>query len=137
MNQRAGKLRKSQTDAERRLWGLLRNRRLAGFKFRRQYPIPPYIADFVCVEAGLVIEIDGGQHASDQIRDEERSQVLKSVGYRTVRFWNNDVLLRTSEVLEAILLELGNPSPLPLSQGERGSRTAPFPSLIPCPSPKR
>jgi len=119
MNQRARKLRKSQTDAENRLWGFLRNRRLCGFKFRRQYPIPPYIADLVCVEAGLVIEIDGGQHASEQLRDEERSRFLKSVGYRTVRFWNNDVLLRTNEVLEAILQELGRPSPLPLSRAER------------------
>jgi len=119
MNQRARQLRKSQTDAENRLWGFLRNRRLCGFKFRRQYPIPPYIADFVCVEAGLIIEIDGGQHASEQLRDEERSPFLKSVGYRTVRFWNNDVLLRTNEVLEAILQELGHPSPPPLSQVER------------------
>ena len=119
MNQRARKLRICQTDAERRLWGFLRNRQLCGFKFRRQYPIPPYIADFVCVEAGLVIEIDGGQHFSDQARDVERARFLMSIGYRTVRYWNDDVLLRTSEVLEAILLELGRPSPPPLSQAER------------------
>ena len=119
MNQLARRLRKSQTDAERRLWGFLRSRRLGGFKLRRQYPITPYIADFACVEAGLVIEIDGSQHLLDQARDDARSQYLVRVGYRTVRYWDNDVLLRTSEVLEAILLELRRPSPPPLSQAER------------------
>ena len=117
MNQRARKLRKSQTDAENRLWGFLRNRRLAGFKFRRQYPIPPYIADFVCMEAGLIIEIDGGQHASEQLRDEERSQFLKSVGYRTVRFWNNDVLLRINEVLRPFCRSWAAPHPHPSPEG--------------------
>ena len=119
MKNRARKLRSNQTDAERRLWRFLRNRQLCGFKFRRQYPIPPYIADFVCVEAGLIIEIDGGQHLANQLRDAVRARFLESVGYRTVRYWDDDVLLRTSEVLEAILLELGYPSPLPLSQAER------------------
>ena len=71
------------------------------------------------MEAGLIIEIDGGQHVAARLRDEVRAQFLESIGYRTVRYWDNDVLLRTSEVLEAILLELGCPSPLPLSQAER------------------
>ena len=111
----------TQTDAERRLWRILRNRQLCGFKFRRQYPIPPYIADFVCVEAGLIIEIDGSQHLADQSRDAVRVRFLESIGFRTPRYWDNDVLLRTSDVLAAILLELGSPSPLPLSQVERGN----------------
>ncbi|MGH8634555.1 MAG: endonuclease domain-containing protein [Burkholderiales bacterium] len=119
MNSRARELRSNQTDAETRLWRFLRNRQLCGFKFRRQYPIPPYIGDFVCVEAGLIIEIDGSQHLADQSRDAVRARFLESFGYRIVRYWDNDVLLRTSEVLEAILLELGCPSPLPLSQEER------------------
>ena len=111
MSQRARQLRTTQTDAERRLWRYLRNRQLCGFKFRRQFPIRPYICDFVCVEAGLIVEIDGGQHLSDESRDAVRTRYLESAGYRTVRYWNNDVLLRTNEVLEAILLELRSPSP--------------------------
>ena len=67
----------------------------------------------------MIIEIDGGQHLANQLRDAVRARFLESVGYRTVRYWDDDVLLRTSEVLEAILLELGYPSPLPLSQAER------------------
>ncbi|MGH8662110.1 MAG: endonuclease domain-containing protein [Burkholderiales bacterium] len=118
---RARQLRNRQTDAERRLWRSLRDRQLRGFKFRRQHPIPPYVADFVCVEAGLIIEIDGGQHLADRDRDAVRSRYFERIGYRTVRFWNNDVLLRTNEVLDAIFLELGCPSPLPLSQEERES----------------
>jgi len=122
MKTRARKLRNNQTDAERRLWRFLQNRQLCGFKFRRQYPIPPYIADLVCIEAGLIIEIDGGQHLTVQSRDAVRTRFFESIGYRTVRYWDNDVLLRTSEVLEAILLELGCPSPLPLSQAERETK---------------
>lgn len=114
-------LRRHQTDAENRLWRLLRNRRLNQFKFRRQYSIPPYVVDFVCVEAGLVIEIDGGQHQDARRKDEKRSRYLAKFGYRTVRYWDNDVLVRTDSVLEAILLELNCPSPPPLSQVERGS----------------
>ena len=121
MKNHARKLRSNQTDAERRLWQFLRNRQLRGFKFRRQYPMPPFIGDFVCVEAGLVIEIDGGQHLLDQSRDAVRARFLESIGYRTVRYWDNDVLLRTGEVLEAILLELGFPSPQPSPKG-RGNK---------------
>jgi len=120
MISRARSLRHRQTDAERLLWRFLRNRQLAGLKFRRQYPIPPYIADFVCVETGLIVEIDGGQHVDSQLRDANRSQHFERLGYRTVRYWDNDVLLKTSEVLEAILLELGRtltPTPLPSGEG--------------------
>ncbi|MBI3043242.1 MAG: endonuclease domain-containing protein [Betaproteobacteria bacterium] len=118
MSRRAQTLRHNQTDAERRLWSCLRSRQLGGFKFRRQYPISPYVADFVCVETGLIIEIDGSQHVVDRSRDAERARFFERIGYRTVRYWDNDVLLRTSEVLEAILLELGSPHPHPLPRGE-------------------
>jgi very-short-patch-repair endonuclease len=125
---RARKLRNNQTDAERRLWHFLRNRQLRGFKFRRQYPIRPYICDFICVEAGLIIEVDGSQHLVDQSRDAARSRFFERFGYRTVRYLDNDVLLRTSEVLEAILLELRSPSPPPLSREERETlQTNPLP----------
>jgi len=126
MSEKARRLRRNQTDAEARLWKALRGRRMTGFKFRRQHPIPPYIADFACVEAGLIVEIDGGQHQDSMGRDAERSRFFARIGYRTVRYWDNDVLLRADEVLEAILLELNRPSPPPLSQVERGDSNLPF-----------
>jgi len=107
-------LRKESTDAERKLWTLLRNRTLLGCKFRRQFPIDPYVADFVCVEKRLIVELDGGQHAESAEHDEERTAFLKSKGYAVLRFWNNDVLLRAADVLEQILRSLdaaGRPSP--------------------------
>src|SRR5215813_12591253 len=94
----ARKLRQAQTDAERRMWMLLRDRRLSGFKFRRQHPVGAYIADFCCLEARLIIEIDGGHHASNQDADVARSRVLESAGYRVLRFWNNEVLGNTAGV---------------------------------------
>ena len=102
----ARELRNAATDAERALWQHLRGRRLTGFKFRRQYPIAGYIVDFVCVEAKLVIELDGGQHADQQDYDAERTRRLEINGYRVLRFWNDDVLLRTADVLEEILRQL-------------------------------
>ena len=120
MSSRARVLRHNQTDAERLLWRFLRNRQLGGFKFRRQYPIKPYFADFVCLEAGLIVEIDGSQHIASQLRDAKRSQHFERIGYRVVRYWDNDVLLKTSEVLEAILLELNRPLTPTLSRAERG-----------------
>ena len=81
-------LRTSSSDAETRLWWHLRDRRLGGAKFRRQLPIGPYVADFVCVEAMLVVELDGGQHAEQLERDQVRTSFLERQGYRVVRFWN-------------------------------------------------
>lgn len=107
-------LRKESTDAERKLWALLRNRALVGCKFRRQFPIDPYVADFVCVEKRLIVELDGGQHVEDAERDEKRTAFLKSRGYTVLRFWNDDVLLRTDDVLAEVLRSLdavGRPSP--------------------------
>ena len=118
-------LRRSQTNAERKLWSLLRDRRLAGFKFRRQHPLGPFIVDFCCTEAKVIVELDGGQHALTRDDDATRSCYLAGQGYRVLRFWNNEVLGNTSGVLERIVeaLRLGQqrPSPCPLPRGERGS----------------
>ncbi|MDO8837837.1 MAG: endonuclease domain-containing protein [Parvibaculum sp.] len=102
---RARSLRINRTDAEARLWLHLRNRMLGGAKFRRQVPVGPYIADFLCAEHMLIVELDGGQHA-DNPADERRTRFLESKGYRVIRFWNPDVLTNTDGVLEMILTEL-------------------------------
>ena len=117
-------LRKGQTSAESVLWYLLRGRRLLGFKFRRQYPFPPYVLDFYCDELRLAVELDGGQHNADgeAARDERRDQYIRGRGIEVVRYWNHDVLLRTEAVLEDLLEHLSLkpcPSPLtPLPEGE-------------------
>ena len=90
------------TFAERLLWARLRQRQLDGFKFRRQHPIGRFIVDFVCIEARVVVEIDGGQHAEQGLRDEARTAWLNGRGYRILRFWNNEVLQATDAVREAI-----------------------------------
>ena len=99
-------LRNDPTDAERHLWQHLRGRRLAGFKFRRQYPIAGRIADFACIEANLVIEPDGGQHLERSVDDAARTRRMECNGYRVLRFWNDDALLRTVDVLDEILRNL-------------------------------
>jgi very-short-patch-repair endonuclease len=105
-------LRTASTDAERRLWYHLRGRRLEGLKFRRQLAIGPYVADFACIERGLVIELDGGQHADRVAADAERTRFLNGQGFRVVRFWNDEVLRETDAVLEAIVGALRQrPSP--------------------------
>ncbi|MXY79836.1 MAG: endonuclease domain-containing protein [Chloroflexi bacterium] len=110
---RARQLRRDATDAEQRLWSVLRDRQLAGDKFRRQTPIGPYIADFLCMQRRLVIELDGGQHQQRADSDRERTRFLESRGYRVLRFWNNDVFDDLESVVDAIRLELqrGPPSP--------------------------
>jgi len=102
----ARRLRRAATDAERALWFRLRQRQLDGHKFRRQFPIAGYIADFACVDAKLVIELDGGQHLEAQQYDERRMQRMNTNGYTVLRFWNHDVLLRADVVLEEILKHL-------------------------------
>lgn len=102
---RARRLRRNSTDAETRLWLKLRDRRLSGFKFSRQYPVGPYVADFVCRERKLIVEVDGGQHA-DNVRDRIRDDNLSAEGYRVLRVWNTDVLSNMDGVLSAILTEL-------------------------------
>ena len=99
-------LRANQTEAETRLWQSLRDRQLAGAKFRRQTPVGPYIADFVCLAAKLIVELDGGQHAENAEADAVRTAWLEGRGFRVLRFWNNDVLVNTEGVLEEILAAL-------------------------------
>ncbi len=96
----ARKLRLTPTDAEIRLWSRLRRKQLEGFRFRRQHPLGPYVVDFFCPEAKLVVEVDGGQHADD---GETRTRWIEAQGYRLIRFWNNDVLANTEGVLSTIL----------------------------------
>ena len=99
---RARALRKSSTDAETQLWHRLRNRQLLGLKFRRQRPVGRYIADFACLEIGLVIELDGGQHLEQLAYDRKREQELQALGFRTLRFWDHEVLKETDAVMEKI-----------------------------------
>lgn len=103
---RARHLRRAQTDAERLLWARLRARQLSGAKFRRQRPIGPYLADFCCYEAALIVEVDGGQHADHLAADHVRTQYLQSCGFRVLRFWNTEVLNHLDAVLEAIATAL-------------------------------
>ncbi len=101
----ARSLRRNQTEAERALWYQLRDKRLLGLKFRRQHPYGRYILDFVCLEARLVIELDGGQH-QDSPADRERDAWLAAQGFQTLRFWNHDVLTQPYAVLERLLKAL-------------------------------
>jgi very-short-patch-repair endonuclease len=103
--ERARRLRRASTDAERKLWYRLRSRSVDGYKFVRQEPIGPYVADFVCRERRLIVEVDGSQHA-DSKRDLIRSLWLVEHRYKVLRFWNNDVLSNIDGVLEAIALAL-------------------------------
>ncbi|MGN6518997.1 MAG: endonuclease domain-containing protein, partial [Dokdonella sp.] len=104
--ERARALRVAQTDAERLLWRRLRNRALLDWKFRRQHEIGPYIVDFVCTDAGLIVELDGGQHLGQVEADAARTRWLQRSGYRVLRFWNDDVLKNTDDALEQILRAL-------------------------------
>ncbi|HEY0836828.1 MAG TPA: endonuclease domain-containing protein [Azospirillum sp.] len=99
--------RQSATDAERRLWSALRNHRLAGLKFKRQQPIDRYIADFVCFECRLIIEVDGGQHGVQT--DARRTAYLEAQGFRVLRFWNPEVLTRLDDVLATIMAAAEDP----------------------------
>ena len=105
-------LRQNMTDAEQRLWQHLRAHRMDGHKFRRQQPVGPYIVDFVHFAQRLIIEADGGQHAGSA-HDAARDAWLHNQGFRVLRFWNNDILLRTDVVLEAIWAAFHVPTPIP------------------------
>jgi very-short-patch-repair endonuclease len=97
-------LRINATDAERILWSVLRGRQLATFRFRRQQPIGPYIVDFFCPSAKLIVELDGDQHGLDQVvrYDKVRTRFLEANGYRVLRFWNGEVMKDRDAVAEAI-----------------------------------
>lgn len=103
----AKKLRAEQTKAETLLWCALRNQQLGGFKFRRQVPRGPYVADFLCAEAKLIIEVDGATHgtAAEIEHDRERTAFLQGLGFRVIRFWNDDIETDLDMVLHAILLD--------------------------------
>jgi len=115
-------LRRNQTEAEKLLWRHLRNRHLSGYKFRRQYPVGSFIADFCCPEKNLIIEIDGGQHSWQVESDNLRSSYFEAEGFRMLRFWNNQVLRELDGVLGIIFscLEENHPHPDPLPQGGEG-----------------
>jgi len=126
----ARSLREQQTDAEKLLWLLLRDRRLAGFKFRRQHPLGRYIIDFYCHEAKLAIELDGGGHNEEASieYDTLRSLEIENAGIRVIRFWNNEVLNDTAAVLESVYQLLQEravkplpPAPLPEGEGKEAS----------------
>ena len=95
------------TDAERKLWSRLRSKQLAGIRFNTQYPIGPFICDFAARSKGLVIELDGGQHAETVSYDSERTRYIEERGYRVLRFWNNDVLSNLEGVVSEIERALG------------------------------
>ena len=125
---KAQELRNNATDAERRLWRHLSNRRLGGFKFSRQMPVGPFICDLMCRQAMLVVELDGSQHGERARQDEERTRFIESEGFRVIRFWNNEVmenldgvLARILEVLEASVPPLAPPPPAPPASGRGDS----------------
>lgn len=109
----AKSLRTNQTEAEARLWYHLRAHRFMGLKFKRQKPVGRYIADFLCWERRLIVELDGGQHAGQTAYDEQRDAWLRSQGYTVLRFWNHDVMQQLEAVLEQICCAVAcEPSPL-------------------------
>lgn len=118
-HRRAQSLRRNMTDAEKAVWRMLRSRQVEGYRFRRQVPVGPFIADFVCHEARLIIEIDGGQHEASSPAAVTRSEFLRGQGYRILRFWNNDVLGNPEGVYETIAADLRphHPPTLPI-EGE-------------------
>jgi len=122
---RARHLRTEMTAAERRLWYRLRAHRLHGASFRRQVPIGPYIVDFVCMAARLIIEVDGGQHASWATHDRVRDTYLREQGFGILRFWNNDVLGNFQGVLEVIATALRDHRPPSLALPRKGGGDGP------------
>ncbi|KTE20284.1 hypothetical protein ATE67_11990 [Sphingopyxis sp. H050] len=111
---RSRELRLNATAAERALWAQLSARKISGVRFNRQFPIGPFICDFVSRTAKLVIEVDGGQHSVDVAKDEARTAYLQARGYRVIRFWNNDVLERIEGVvmeIERVLADMPSPNP--------------------------
>ncbi|MEG3177918.1 DUF559 domain-containing protein [Sphingomonas sp. RB3P16] len=117
----AARLRRERTDAEDRFWQAVRSRQLDGFKFRFQHTIGDYVADFVCLEAMVIVEIDGSQHT--ETADAKRTAFLEARGFKILRFWNTDVLTNlegVATVVHAALLERRRPSPNPLPQAGEG-----------------
>ena len=122
----ARELRIRQTDAEQRLWYQLRAHRFMNLKFKRQKPVGHYIADFICHECGVIVELDGGQHQEQAAYDQARDAWLRAQGYTVLRFWNHEVMQQMEAVLEAIRMAVlerapNAPSPpAPLPQAGEG-----------------
>jgi very-short-patch-repair endonuclease len=129
-------MRINLTEAEKALWSLLRSRKLKDFKFRRQHPIGPYVADFCCLQKRIIIELDGTHHLAQKKEDQNRTDFLAEQGYSVIRFWNNQIEQEPSVVLDRILKTLESvnrrltparakmyqwKSPLPM-EGEGGVR---------------
>ena len=142
--QRARELRRNSTDTERTLWHRIRDKQIENFRFRRQRPIGKYIVDFICLEANLVIELDGGQHAAQQQYDDARTKYLIAEGLHVLRYWNDDVMQNIEGVLEDIRAALmqrvllptpSQPSPregkeliVPVEAADKIPRSSPFPA---------
>ncbi|MGH6930899.1 MAG: endonuclease domain-containing protein [Dongiaceae bacterium] len=105
-NERTRTLRRQSTKAERLIWSVLRDRRLAGFKFRRQFPVGGFVADFACVDRRLIVDIDGTGHDLTFEQDERRTAALANLGFHVIRFANNEVATNLEGVRHAILSEL-------------------------------
>jgi very-short-patch-repair endonuclease len=121
--ERAKAMRSNPTEAEGRLWYHLRAHRFMGLKFKRQKPVGPFIADFVCLELKLIVEADGGQHGSEA--DAKRDAWFKGQGFTLLRFWNNEILGQTEAVLERIqqtVIALSPSPPAPLPASGRGEQ---------------
>ncbi len=123
----ARKLRRNMTDVEQKLWDRLRDKQIEEFRFRRQRPMGRYVVDFVCQDAKLIVELDGGQHAGQVEADAKRTEFLQSLGFEVMRFWNNDVVENIDGVLERIRERLlqhasSNPSPTLPFAGEGADR---------------
>jgi very-short-patch-repair endonuclease len=131
----ARELRSKMTDAEQRLWYYLRAGRFEGWKFRRQVPLGPYVVDFLCEQARLIVEVDGGQHAERISRDSTRTDWLRARGYAVIRFWNNDVLANIEGVLATLSPALSqgrwrkatHPGPLPREREKSDPHPGPLP----------
>jgi very-short-patch-repair endonuclease len=119
-HERARTLRRTMTEAEKKLWQILRSRQTEGYRFRRQVPMGRFIADFACHEARLIVEIDGGQHDPSSEPEAHRTLFLKSEGYRVVRFWNNEVLENPGGVHATIAEHLRRLHPHPNPPPSRG-----------------
>ncbi len=103
---RAGELRKEPTPAERKLWSVLRGNKISGVSFRRQHAIGNYIPDFVAIKQKLIIELDGSQHLEQEDYDSERTRYFESLGYKVIRFWNNQIINDINSVVRKIMLSL-------------------------------
>jgi very-short-patch-repair endonuclease len=111
------------TEAEKKFWWMVRDRRLGGHKFKRQHPIGSYIADFTCLEAKLIVELDGGQHAEQQMYDAKRDAYFASLGFCVVRFWNGEFLNNQEAVADQLLALLdGGKTPSPQHSPPEGER---------------